>query len=344
MCVVSSRASRDPSSWVGVVIPSRNRWPLLRTALASALAQEEVVRVVVVDDGSTDVTAHELAAVTDDRLTVRRTDRPRGVSAARNRGLAHIDTQWVAFLDDDDVWGPGHIAALLTAARTSGLTSDQIGLVYGGHLVTDAQRRVIHVKTAGPPESLPGGLREENLIGMPSGVLMRRDAVVEAGGFDERLAIIADWDLWARILAEREAVRCPELLVAYTRHPGNMHLDGDRLLRELVQLQRKHGWASGRGRHPVPGETVPSYVAGSYRASGRRLRAARWYLRSFGARRDARDLGRAAGMLLGERVIALSRLTRPIAVDPAVGRWLEDVRRAERDAGTGLPALPATGA
>jgi glycosyltransferase involved in cell wall biosynthesis len=327
------------SSRVGVVVPSRNRWPLLRTALASALAQGEVVRVVVVDDGSTDVTADELAAVADERLTVVSNERPRGVSVARNIGLAHVDTPWVAFLDDDDTWGPGHIAGLLEAARGSGLSMHRIGLVYGGHLVTDAQRGVTHVKIADPADSLPGGLREENLIGTPSGVLMPRDAVLHVGGFDERLAIVADWDLWVRILAKREAVRCPGLLLAYMEHPGNMHHDGDRLLRELSQLREKHGWPRGRGRHGLPGERLPLYVASSYRASGRRLRAASWYLRSFMRRRDRRDLGRAAGMLVGERLIEMSGLKQPKAVEPKVGRWLEEIRRAERDAGTGLPAL-----
>jgi glycosyltransferase involved in cell wall biosynthesis len=338
ICAVTSGESHRDSHTVGVVVPSRNRWALLRTALASALAQEEVARVVVVDDGSTDATPDALADVADERLIVLRNEDPCGVSAARNRGLAHVDTLWVAFLDDDDTWGPGHVAALLAAARRSGLGIDRIGLVYGGHLVTDAQRRVTEVKSAGLQESLPEGLREENLIGTPSGVLMPREVVVEAGGFDERLAIVADWDLWVRILAKREAVRCPELLVAYMRHAGNMHLDGDRLFRELVQLQEKHGWASGGGRDRLPGE-IPLYIAASHRASGRRFRAASWYLRSFRGRRDRRDLGRAAGMLLGERIIELSGLKRHTAIEPAVGRWLEGLRRAERDAGTGLPAL-----
>jgi glycosyltransferase involved in cell wall biosynthesis len=337
---VSSCERRPLSSGVGVVVPSRNRWPLLRTALASALAQVEVARVVVVDDGSTDVTADELAAVADERLTVVRNERPRGVSVARNIGLAHVDTPWVAFLDDDDIWGPGHIAGLLEAARGSGLSIHRIGLVYGGHLVTDAQRHVTHVRIAGPEDSLPGGLGEENLIGTPSGVLMPREAVLHAGGFDEHLAIVADWDLWVRILAKREAVRSSQLLVAYMQHPGNMHHDGDRLLRELGELRKKHGWPPGRGRHGLPGERLPLYVASAYRASGRRLRAASWYLRSFMRRRDRRDLGRAVGMLFGERLIAMSGLKEPKAVEPKVGRWLEEIRRAERDAGTGLPALP----
>src|SRR5919199_1938923 len=100
---------REPTEAVGVVIPTRDRWPLVRTALASALAQEGVgTRVVVVDDGSTDRTAQELGALKDGRVQVLRHDRPRGVSAARNHRLAQGSAPWVSFLDDDDVWAPGH--------------------------------------------------------------------------------------------------------------------------------------------------------------------------------------------------------------------------------------------
>src|SRR4029453_19265909 len=92
--------TRGPGS-VAVVIPTRDRWPLLRTAVASALAQEDVeAQVVVVDDGSADETAGELQAVSDPRLLVLRHDRPRGVSAARNLGLSRVTATWVAFLDD----------------------------------------------------------------------------------------------------------------------------------------------------------------------------------------------------------------------------------------------------
>jgi hypothetical protein len=105
---------------VGVVIPSRDRWPFLRTAVASALAQAEVdVRVVVVDDGSTDATPAELRAVRDPRMRVIRLERTEGVSRARNAGLAHVDAPWVAFLDDDDVWAPRHLSAMLAAAAGS---------------------------------------------------------------------------------------------------------------------------------------------------------------------------------------------------------------------------------
>jgi glycosyltransferase involved in cell wall biosynthesis len=314
---------------VAVVIPTRDRWPLLRTAVASALAQEDVeAQVVVVDDGSVDETAGELEALDDPRVLVLRHDRPEGVSAARNLGLSHTSATWVAFLDDDDLWAPGHLAAMLDAVRASELEPERIRLVYSGHLVVDRERDVTGVSPAPPVSDVRDRMDRFNFVGCPSRVMVRTQAVRDVGGFDVRLSILADWDLWVRVLAGGSFVRCPELLVGYMRHRGNMHLDGDRLLAELAVIQRKHGWSGGLR---LPGDMLPSYVAEAYRASGRRLRAARWYVRASRIQRTRRDLGRAVGVLLGERFIELSRLRERAAIDPSLGAWLEPMRHVHRE-------------
>jgi glycosyltransferase involved in cell wall biosynthesis len=322
---------------VHVVIPSRDRWPLLRTALAGALAQRDVaVSVVVVDDGSQDATAYELGEIHDERLHVLRQERPEGVSRARNRGLAGATAPWVAFLDDDDVWAPGHLAAMLAAARRSGIPADRVGLVYCGHLAVGPERELTHVSPALPVEGLRERLEWMNVVGGPSRVLLRTAVVQALGGFDEQLSTLADWDLWVRVAAEHEAVRCSDMLVAYMTHPGNMQLDAERFLGDLAALESKHGWRPGVRRDAV----LAGHIATIYRRGGRRVRAARWYLRAFLASRAPRDLGRAAGVLLGERAIALSRLRRRRSVDPSVGWWLDSVREAERGATNGLTPLP----
>jgi glycosyltransferase involved in cell wall biosynthesis len=327
------REAHGPGS-VAVVVPTRDRWPLLRTAVASALAQEDVdAQFVVVDDGSVDETASELEAVSDPRLVVLRHDRPRGVSAARNLGLSRVTATWITFLDDDDVWAPRHLATMLDAARAQELDAARVGLVYSGHLVVNGDREVIGTSPAPPLSDVHGRMHTFNFIGCPSRVVLRTQAARDVGGFDIRLSILADWDMWVRVIATTSCVRCPELLVAYMLHARAMHLDGDGLLAELAVLQRKHGWDLR-----VPGDMLPSFVAEAYRASGRRLRAARWYLRAFRTQRTRRDLGRAVGMLLGERLIELSGLRQRTPIDPSVGTWLERVRDAER-ATSRVPSL-----
>jgi glycosyltransferase involved in cell wall biosynthesis len=328
------------SAEIGIVIPSRNRWPLLRTALASALAQEGVnVQVVVVDDASTDDTPVELEALQEPRLQVLCHAWQQGVSAARNLGLAQVSAPWVAFLDDDDVWAPGHLAAMLNSVRTSEVRPERIGLVFSGHLDVDRSRCVTGVTHAEPAAAVVEGFRHGmNLIGGPSRVVVRTDAVRAVAGFDLRLSTLADWDLWVRLAKEREIVRCPDLLVAYTHHPGNMHLDADLFLNEIEVLQDKHGWHSGAGSD-LTAQHLSFCVAEVYRRGGRRFHAARWYAKSFRARGEWRDLGRAAGVLLGEQVIEMSGLSHRTAPDPAYGQWLRHVREAERATTTGLPNL-----
>ena len=92
---------------VTVVIPAWNRARELPAALASVARQTaQPAEVVVVDDGSTDRTA-EVAAAHGARVV--RHEENRGVSAARNSGIAAASHDWIAFVDSDDEWLPRHL-------------------------------------------------------------------------------------------------------------------------------------------------------------------------------------------------------------------------------------------
>jgi glycosyltransferase involved in cell wall biosynthesis len=106
-------------SRVGVVIPTRNRPQLAKRAVESALAQtHRELDVVVVIDGPDDATQQILTAICDKRLTVTVTPQ-RGASAARNIGVRMLSTDWIAFLDDDDIWQPTKLETQLRAATLS---------------------------------------------------------------------------------------------------------------------------------------------------------------------------------------------------------------------------------
>src|SRR5216684_3578198 len=119
---------------VSVVIPTRNRWGLLsRSGLAAALMQKGVdLEIIVVDDGSTDETPGRLAALENPRVRVIRHDQRQGVARARNRGVAEAESEWVAFLDDDDLWSPDKLRRQLELANGS-----SAGFVYGAAIALD---------------------------------------------------------------------------------------------------------------------------------------------------------------------------------------------------------------
>ena len=223
---------------MAVVIPTRNRWPLVRTAIASALAQRGVnIEVIVVVDGSSDETSDRLAKVRDPRLTVLRDSVGQGVARARNRGLAEVTAPWVAFLDDDDVWASGHLRAMLDAVRASELDDTRVGLVFSGHVEVDYLRHVIGVSRAHPADVARVSLDHFNLFGGPSRVLLRTAAVRATGGFDPGFSTAADWDLYVRVAADWGVVRCPTLLVGYMRRAGSMSRDAELLLSEVRAMR-----------------------------------------------------------------------------------------------------------
>ncbi len=203
-----------------VIITTRNRASFLGDALRSALSQVDIsYEVRVVDDGSTDETPEMLARCRDRRVKVIRCERPCGVAAARNRAAAEAEGEWLAFLDDDDLWEPTWLRCALSIGRASGA-----GTVYGSRWLIDARRRVTGAMLAEHPDDVRRILSWQNALGGPSAVIVRADVLAAAGGFDERLSALADWDVWLRALDIAPAVPVPELLTAYTVHPGNMHV------------------------------------------------------------------------------------------------------------------------
>jgi glycosyltransferase involved in cell wall biosynthesis len=114
-----------------VVIPVFNRMGPLREALASALSQsEQDFEVVVADDGSTDDPKLVIEQLNDPRLRYVRQEN-RGGGAARNLGIDHAEGRFIAFLDSDDAFLPGHLATM------RGLLENTVGTTGYARMVVD---------------------------------------------------------------------------------------------------------------------------------------------------------------------------------------------------------------
>jgi glycosyltransferase involved in cell wall biosynthesis len=293
---------------VSVVIPTRDRWRLLSThALPSALGQEAVrFEVVVVDDGSTDGTSLRLAELEDDRIRVVRHERPRRLAGARNAGIAVARGEWLAFLDDDDLWSPRKLRTQLDRAAAAGAD-----WVYADTVAVDEQLHVLEADDFPDPADLSRLLLTGNHVpGGGSGVIARTDVVRRLGCFDEELLFFTDWDLWLRLALRGDPAACREVLVARLVHPTNMLFrEGPRVLGSLERLIGKHREVTRADRL-----AIAEWVAYRYHAAGLRARAARLYLDTAIRYRSPGNAVAAAGAVFGERGLAFaSRLLRRLA-------------------------------
>jgi glycosyltransferase involved in cell wall biosynthesis len=147
----------------------------------------------------------------DPRVELVRHAESRGTAAARNAGIARARGQLLAFLDDDDEWLPektAHQAELLLAC------GPEVAGVACAYDLWDDQRPLERVE---PPT---GDLRRallENPCLAPSTVMLRREALEAAGGFDEDVYRCEDWELWLRLADEHTFVALPEALVRRRR-------------------------------------------------------------------------------------------------------------------------------
>lgn len=180
---------------VTVIIPTYNRRDLIREAIASVVAQSYAdLEVIVVDDGSDDGTAEVVQQFTGVQYVYQAN---RGVSAARNVGVARARGELIAFLDSDDLWQPDKLARQVALFEQQPdvhvCQTDEIWLRNGVRVNSHHKHR----KTGGDIFARSLAL----CVVSPSAVMMRRALFERLGGFDETLPACEDYDLWLRITA-----------------------------------------------------------------------------------------------------------------------------------------------
>src|SRR5205807_8760338 len=214
-----------PVAQVGAIIPVRAPAPWLGEALEAVLAQRTApAAVLVVDDASPDPV--RLDASHARRCTLVRRDRPGGAPAARDTALAQLDTEWLALADADDVWRGDRLAAQLEALADR----PDAALCFGSARIVDGHGRPTGERWDRVPPGLtdPAALAaliyEVNVI-PTSSVLVRRDAVVAAGGF-QGPPPCEDQDLWLRLLGRGAGfLALARELVDYRRHRAQLSAD-----------------------------------------------------------------------------------------------------------------------
>jgi glycosyltransferase involved in cell wall biosynthesis len=221
---------------VSVAIATWNRAHLVGRAIRSALAQTvEDIEVLVVDDGSTDATPDLLARVEDPRLRRVRHEQNHGISRTRNTAIGLARGAWMAFLDDDNEWAPDYLERQLAFAASR----PEAEVVYCLGRCIDTRSGVAVVE---------GDLRQGHVFcdlvtgwnPFVSSALIRRSALAEMGGLDERLRATEDRDLWMRLAQRTQfAGASYVLLTRHLRHGTQLSCNPDFLARDADILAGK---------------------------------------------------------------------------------------------------------
>ena len=212
---------------VSVIIPTFNRAYCVSKSIRSVLAQGEL-ELIVVNDGSKDATAKELASFPT--IQVINLGENHGVSYARNRGLERARGSLICFLDSDDLWEEGKLKAqvqwMQLHPECMAVYTDEIWI-----------RNGVRVNPMKKHQKYSGDIFRQSLslcIVSPSSVMLRKSVLDEVGGFDELMPVCEDYDLWLRIAVRYPFKFLKEKLIL--KHGG--HRD---------QLSRKY-WGMDRWR------------------------------------------------------------------------------------------------
>ena len=233
-----SPAVTSGTGGVTVIVPVYNRLQYLREAIDSVLRQTyPKIEIIVVDDGSPLDPAPVIESYGN---RIRFTRKPNGgLASARNWGIERANGDYLLFLDDDDFLEPDAVETLVNALRGS----------EGG---VWAAGKYAYVDAEGKPTGRVHGVTYSsgdvyermifnNLMGAPSVVLVRRDAIRALGCFDESFLLSEDWDMWLAMAREHSLVAVDKRVSNYRVHGQQIsRTQWGRHLEYHIRVLRKH--------------------------------------------------------------------------------------------------------
>lgn len=256
---------------VTVYIVSRDYARFLPEAIESVMRQTlRDWELIVIDDGSTDDTPRVLARYEADPRVRIVHQPPRGLIASCNTALRMARGEYIVRLDGDDYFDEN---ALLVLAGVLDANPD-VGLVFPDYyVITSAGELVEHVRRKKVDD-------EVRLLDQPAhgaGTMIRRQSLVDFGGYDESVDCQDGYDLWLKCIDRLRVYNVNLPLFYYRRHPVSLTTNRERILRARRMLKARHVEERYGGALPPVLALVPVRNT-SPLGSG-------WALRPLGARR-----------------------------------------------------------
>jgi glycosyltransferase involved in cell wall biosynthesis len=203
--------------FVSVIIPTRNRPDLLREAIDSVRAQTFTnYEIIVVINGADNPLMPRTLEVANGAGCIVLRIQQAGIAIALNAGIEAARGEWIALLDDDDLWAPSKLETQLKTAEAAAAD-----VVFCDYCIFDKTSCVPNPRLR-PPRLQP--ISEAMLMRdygrVCSLALLKRAAVLAVGGFDETI-VAPDWDLWIRLAPHYRIAWSDAYLARVRQHPRN---------------------------------------------------------------------------------------------------------------------------
>ncbi|WP_026733063.1 glycosyltransferase [Fischerella sp. PCC 9605] len=204
---------------ISIIIPTYNSEKTIKYTIESVLEQTLTdYELIVINDGSSDSTLDIVSQFHDLRIKVFSYPH-QGANVSRNLGLAHATGEFISFLDADDLWTSDKLASQMKALQENPQTS----VAYSWTDYIDEKGEFL---LAGTHINANGDVYEQllvnNFLENGSNPLIRKEALIKLGGFDENLSAGQDWDMWLRLAREFSFVAVPKVQILYRKSSNSL--------------------------------------------------------------------------------------------------------------------------
>ena len=227
---------------ISVIIPTYKRtFTKIEKAIKSVINQTyKNIEIIVIDDNSDKQYSQEVIKIKDryPQVKIISNNGNKGACAARNNGILNAKGEYIAFLDDDDIWKPDKLEKQYKKIKSD----KNIALVYSGISWYYEKEKIYKCKPAVRVQNPPKELLIHNFIGSTSCGFVRRSAAIEVGMFDEKLKSGQDLDFWIRLSLNYPIDCVEECLVEYTLYEKDS-ISSNRMNRLLSNIYLKEKYS-----------------------------------------------------------------------------------------------------
>ncbi|MFN3530991.1 MAG: glycosyltransferase family 2 protein [Candidatus Brocadia sp.] len=222
---------------VSVIIPTYNRSEFLSSAIASVLNQTfQDFEIIVVDDGSKDNTPEVVNRLNNKKIKYIRNEINKGEAGARNTGIINSNSEYIAFLDDDE-WLPEKLTLQVDLLKNS---PTKVGVVYTGYIEVDrTSQKILWKMVPVKKGNIYKDMFIKNYVGIPSTVIARRACFEKIGLFDESVVYPTDYDMWIRISKEFHFEYIKKPLVKYYIHKNTISSNSEIRIRGIETMLKR---------------------------------------------------------------------------------------------------------